>query len=283
MGAHSDSIGPPEAWKKVSRMRIDGLKIDHLNRGVAGPFGWIYEGNVDIVADIIFPNDANEGLSKVVSDLYDHLEDIVILNRARFLKEAPELLDRTGLSAYKPTFNLHTIPDETGADSDPETQLSAVPSSYTLPSRTPDFMGDHDHTDHAPSPLASLMHQDDRRYVLFDLRIHFNDVKATVPLFTSNMSYVNQALVRPIVAYINAKRTCIPINCRLVKRHSDFRGSWSAWDCGLMDDMSAETYDAFARDVEDQHNRVRRLRKVGFWTLSMAIQALFMGMAGSVM
>ncbi|PHH55336.1 Mitochondrial distribution and morphology protein 31 [Ceratocystis fimbriata CBS 114723] len=284
MGVHMESIGPPEAWKKVSRMRIDGLKIDHLNRGVAGPFGWIYEGNVDIVADIIFPNDEDEGLSKVVSDVYDHLEEIVISNRARFLKEAPEYLDRTGLSAvYKPAFSIHAVPSDAETEAEPETHVSAVPSSYTLPSQTPVFFDDHYHNDHPPPSRVSLANQDDRRYVLFDLRINLNDVKATMPLFTNDMSYVNQALVRPIVAYINAKRTRIPISCRLVKRHSDFRGSLSAWDCGLMDDLSAETYDAFARDVEDQHNRVRRLRKVGFWTLSMAIQALFMGMAGSVM
>ena len=115
-----------------------------------------------------------------------------------------------------------------------------------------------------------------------DLRIHLNDVKATVPVFTSDLSYVNQALVRPIVAYINAKRTFIPINCRVVKRASDFDGAWSTWDSGLMDDASAEVYDAFARDVENQQSRVRRLRKVGFWTLSLAVHALFMGMAGNV-
>ncbi|CRK17788.1 hypothetical protein BN1723_017576, partial [Verticillium longisporum] len=103
-----------------------------------------------------------------------------------------------------------------------------------------------------------------------DLRIHMNDVKAAVPLFTNQMSYINQALVRPIVAYINAKKTYIPISCRIVKRASDFDGSWTVFDCGLMDDLSAETYEAFARDVENQQSRVRRFRKVGFWTLSLA-------------
>ncbi|CRK34663.1 hypothetical protein BN1708_019554, partial [Verticillium longisporum] len=115
-----------------------------------------------------------------------------------------------------------------------------------------------------------------------DLRIHMNDVKAAVPLFTNQMSYINQALVRPIVAYINAKKTYIPISCRIVKRASDFDGSWTVFDCGLMDDLSAETYEAFARDVENQQSRVRRFRKVGFWTLSLAVHALFMGMAGNV-
>jgi distribution and morphology protein 31 len=35
------------------------------------------------------------------------------------------------------------------------------------------------------------------------------------------------------------------------------------FDYGLMDDMSAEVYAAFARNEEDQQSRVRRLKRVG--------------------
>jgi distribution and morphology protein 31 len=73
-----------------------------------------------------------------------------------------------------------------------------------------------------------------------DLRIHLNDVRAAVPLFTKDISYVRNALIRPIVAYINSRRTFIPINCRVVKRASEFDGSWTIFDSGLMDDLSAE-------------------------------------------
>jgi distribution and morphology protein 31 len=236
-------IGDPKAWKKFSRLRIDGLKIDHLNRGVEGPFGWIYEGNVDIVADVVFPKDTYEGITKVVADISDQLEEIVRTNRARFLQnvtgEAPPVLEP--VKPYEVPPHTGEATDADGSDSD-----------------------------------------EDRRFLIMDLRIHMNDVKAAVPIFTTDMSYVNQALVRPIVAYINAKKTYIPITCRIVKRTSDFNGSWSIFDCGLMNDMSAETYEAFANDVEDQRSRVRRFKKVGFWTLSLAAHALFMGMAGSV-
>jgi len=34
--------------------------------------------------------------------------------------------------------------------------------------------------------------------------------------------------------------------------------------------------------VVDRQARIRRLKKVGIWSISLAIQALFMGMAGSV-
>ncbi|EGR50553.1 uncharacterized protein TRIREDRAFT_75686 [Trichoderma reesei QM6a] len=226
-----------KSWKKFNRLRIDGLKIDHLNRGVEGPFGWIYEGNVDIVADVMFPEDMDDSITKVVTDFYDQLEGTVMAHRYRFLPRAP------------------------------------APESHAESERST--------SDKKAQKQANETEQD-KRLVIVDLRIHLNDVKAAVPLFTRDLSYVNQALVRPIVAYINAKKTYIPISSRIIKPLSDFDGSWTVFDCGLLDDASAETYEAFAKDVEDQQSRVRRFRKVGFWTLSLAIHALFMGMAGNV-
>ncbi|KOS21016.1 Mitochondrial distribution and morphology protein 31 [Escovopsis weberi] len=223
-----------KAWKKFNRLRIDDLKIDHLNRGVEGPLAWIYEGNVDIVADVMFPVDTDDSIAKVMTDFYDQLEDTVMSKRYSFLPKAPR-------------------PD--GFSEEKEAREDAA---------------------------AAATSSEDPRCLIMDFRIHLNDVKAAVPLFTSDMSYVNQALVRPIVAYINAKRTYIPIYSRIIKPISDFDGSWTLFDCGLLDDTSAETYEAFAKDVEDQQSRVRRFKKVGFWTLSLAIHALFMGMAGSV-
>ena len=233
-GAERD--GKPSPWKKHNRIRVDGLNVDHLNRGVQGPFSWIHEGTVDIVADIMFPAENNESLAKVMADFYDRLEATVISNRY------PESLSSTS-----------------GQESDNE----------------------------------------DRRFLVMDLRVHLNNVRAVVPIFTRDLSYINNALIRPIVAYINSKRTFIPVNCRLVKRVGDFDGSWTIFDSSLMDDLSAavsasllvrtksvlissQTYDAFARDVVDDQARKRRFKKVGFWSLQLAAQAIFMGMAGNI-
>ena len=165
-------------WKKHSRLRIDALDIDHLNRGVGGPFSWIREGNVDIVADISFPADNDESLAKLMTDFYDRMEATV---------------------TSRPT---------QGQDS--EAQIYARSS------------------------------EDDKRFLVMDLRVHLNDIRAAVPLFTRDLSYVNNAFVRPIVAYMNSRRTFIPIHCRVVKRASEFDGSWTIYDSGLMDDLSAE-------------------------------------------
>ncbi|KAJ4344812.1 Mitochondrial distribution and morphology protein 31, mitochondrial precursor [Didymosphaeria variabile] len=224
-------------WKKQSRIRIDGLNIDHLNRGYEGPFSWIYEGNVDLIADVMLPNDDDDSLAKVMSDMYDRVEATVTQNHDRHYSDH---------AAHG--FDEHQ----------------------------------HQHDPHAQESKGEAS-EDDKRFVIMDVRVHLNDVRAAVPLFTKDISYVNNALVRPIVAYINTRKTFIPVNCRVVKRASEFDGSWTIYDSGLMDDISREMYDAFARDITDDNTaRKRRIKKVGIWTLQLAAQALFLGLAGNI-
>jgi distribution and morphology protein 31 len=177
-------------WKKHSRIRIDGLNIDHLNRGYDGPFSWIHEGNVDIVADIMLPNDDDESLAKVMSDMYDRVEATVTQNGRK-----------------------HHYSDHAAHGFD-------------------------DHHDDKAEPEEDR--EEDKRFMIMDMRVHLNDVRAAVPIFTRDISYVNNALVRPIVAYINSKRTFIPVNCRVVKKVSEFDGSWTLYDSGLMEEVSRE-------------------------------------------
>ena len=186
--------GQAVPWKKHSRLRIDGLNVDHLNRGVEGPFSWIHEGNVDIVADLIFPADNDGSISKVMSDFYDRMEATVTSSRQP--QKCPEPIGMNNISIHK------------------EDTLAAS--------------------------TASDLWDDDKRFLVMDLRVHLNDIRAAVPIFTKDLSYVNNALIRPIVAYMNSRRTFIPINCRVIKRASEFDGSWTIFDSGLMDDLSAE-------------------------------------------
>ncbi|KAK2741462.1 Mitochondrial distribution and morphology protein 31, mitochondrial precursor [Myotisia sp. PD_48] len=229
--------GNQTPWKKHNRIRIDALNIDHLNRGVQGPFSWIHEGDVDIVADVMFPAESDESLGKVMFDFYDRLEATVTSNRYQPVTDGGAATSQNGL-------------------------VTSSSSTTTM--------------------LSSSSSEDDKRFVVTDLRIHLTNVRAVVPLFTRDLSYINNALIRPIVAYINSRRTFIPIQCRLVKRASDFDGSWTVFDSGLMDDLSAETYEAFARDVVDDQARMRRFKKVGLWSLQLAAQAIFMGMAANI-
>ena len=188
-----EANGQASLWKKHSRLRIDSLNIDHLNRGIEGPFSWIHEGNVDIVADIMFPADADESITKVMSDFYDRMEATVTSSRHLQKDRESDILHN----------DIHN-----------EGEMTAS--------------------------VNRVVSEDDKRFLVMDLRVHLNDIRAAVPIFTKDLSYVNNALIRPIVAYMNSRHTFIPINCRVVKRASEFDGSWTIFDSGLMDDLSAE-------------------------------------------
>ena len=245
------SLGDPNQWKKQSRLRIDGLNIDHLNRGVEGPFSWITEGNVDIVADLTIPHDEDESIAKVIGDFYDRMEATVSHVQTPFHKDPlrdPNIIDNR--EGYAATYSVPAAASPT--------QIESATAAAN------------------ESPEANS------RFLILDIRCHLNDVRATIPLFTKDLSYVNNALVRPIVAFINSKRAFIPVHCRVVKRQSEFDGSWTIFDSGLLDDLSRETYEAFSRDIADGERRGRRLKKVGLWTLQVAAQALFLGLVGQV-
>ncbi len=249
-------------WKKHSRLRIDGLKIDHLNRGVEGPFSWIQEGTVDIVADVMIPHDEDGSIAKVMSDFYDQLEATV-------------------------THATHPPPPTRSNDDD-----------YDHDDDDNNYNRNHNHTndiiDHAALERSSTepaahhkatLRDEDQRLLILDLTVSLNNPRASVPLFPSptHLSYTNAALVRPIVAYINTRsQVFIPITCRIVKRQSEFDGSWTIFDSGLLDDLSRETYEAFVKDLGDQGLQRRRMRKVGVWGLKVVAQALFLGLAGQL-
>lgn len=242
-------------WKKHSRMRIDGLNIDHLNRGVDGPFSWITQGNVDLVADVLFPSDSDESIAKVMSTFYDQLES-TLTSRLRLPKLEDNIID--------------TTLDDEGPVSVPLNQ------SYTPPEPQRPSISQ------LSSPSSLILKETDRKFIAMDIRINFNEIHAAVPIFTQDLSYVSSALIRPIVAYLNSRKTFIPISCRLVKRVSDYNGSWTFFDSSMMDDLSAEVYTAIVKDIQDDEARIRRLKKVGLWSFQLAIQALFMGLAGTL-
>lgn len=272
-------------WKKISRLRIDGLKIDHLNRGVEGPFGWIKEGSVDIVADILFPEDEDElAFSKVVQEIVDRVEKTVSSSTTTTPSPLTESLSLDNLRSIFQPDNLHSLfqldnlrfllQSITSPPAPPPPTIRLPPSPPAQEEKEPSTEGS--------SSTNSNEKKEDNRFIVLDLHIQLFSVRAAVPLFTKDLSYVNSALIRPIVAYINSRQTYIPIQCRVVKRTSEFDGSWTVYDSGLMDDLSAETYEAFAAHVMDRQARRRRFRKVGLWSLQLMAQAVLMAMAGNL-
>lgn len=52
--------------------------------------------------------------------------------------------------------------------------------------------------------------------VVIELDVRLKDIKASMPIFTRELSYSSYALARPVVAFMNAHKTLIPVHCRIV-------------------------------------------------------------------
>ena len=221
------------AWKKMSRLRIDGLNIDHLNVGVEGPFSpfsWIERGNVDIIADVILPEDGDElDFGKVVQEIVDRVEKTVASTTNPQPYASPFAFLQKPNFSFPETLQPPTLPPQPPSES--ASSESPLPESTTALEVVQPVV---------VQPVSTQQKDSDNRYIVMDLHLQLNDIRAAVPLFTNELSYVNNALIRPIVAYMNSRKTYIPIHCRVIKRTSEFDGSWTIYDSGLMDDMSAE-------------------------------------------
>ncbi|TIA72582.1 hypothetical protein E3P91_01928 [Wallemia ichthyophaga] len=111
-----------------------------------------------------------------------------------------------------------------------------------------------DQTEQQDEPALS------KERVAVDIDLRFRDVKASVPYYTSDLTYTNNALVRPIVAFINSNRTLIPILSHVELLIDEFDGSWTMWETGLMSAVSDRIYDALAHHVTSTEANNQRVK-----------------------
>ncbi|KAL4249496.1 MDM31/MDM32 family protein [Abortiporus biennis] len=216
-------------WGRMSRFRIDGVNVDHIQAMTTeeGPISWITSGKVDAVLDIKFPRDPAE----------------TPLNA--FLGEIADAITTAASSA-----GLERIPGQKELAKPP---LSAPSDQEVHDEERGDEVG--------------------RLKVIVDIDLRFRDLKAAVPMWSNDLSYTSSALVRPIVAFMNANRTLVPIRCRVVQDLADFDGAWTMWETGLMDAIALKVYEAMAYHVT-QANFNRRIRAVSTWSLHMTTNAI---------
>ncbi|EKM54190.1 uncharacterized protein PHACADRAFT_96531 [Phanerochaete carnosa HHB-10118-sp] len=214
-------------WARMSRLRIDGVNIDHLQHMSTqeGPISWITSGKVDAVLDIKFPRDYSD--DSPFNTLIGEIADAITTAATSAVAER--------------------IPGQR--------ELAKPPLSAP--------------SDQTAMPADSAEHPK----IIIDIDLRFRDLKTAVPLFTADLSYANNALIRPIVAFMNANRTLIPIHSRVVKDLSNFDGAWTMWETGLVDDIGAKVYEAMAYHVT-QANFNRRVKAVSAWSLQMTASAI---------
>lgn len=146
-----------------------------------GPISWITSGKVDAVLDIKFPRDPHEDLpfNAILGEIADAISSL----------------------------------NTNGKDNNPE--LKRIPGQRELarpPLSVPeDELYDYDSYERGRSGDGTAGEGQKGPKVVIDIDLRFRDLKAAVPIFTNDLSYVNSAFIRPIVAFMK----CVPPSFRL--------------------------------------------------------------------
>lgn len=228
-----------------SRFRVDGVPIDHLQSPTdRGALSWIMSGRADLVADIRFPRGPEDDidLNTILGDIVDNLDEALRAGTSATVADGGDRIPgqrelSKGQPLEAPAVSLRSMLGINGGDQDKEKK---------------------------------------NRVVCMKLDIRFRDVKAAVPLFPDDLSSVNSALVRPIVAFLNANRTLIPIRCHVDIDLDEFDGSWTTYDIGLLDAIAEQVYSALANHV--QESNAKRFKTVGIWSLQKSAATILLAL-----
>ncbi|GAA5898756.1 hypothetical protein JCM6882_003991 [Rhodosporidiobolus microsporus] len=251
-------------WSRMSRFRVDGVPIDHVqSRSDTGVMSWLTSGRFDLVADIRFPREDSElDLSALVDHIVDEIGGRLGIDSAAAEDASKRIPGRQAL-----TRDALQAPRKEDDEQAKEERKKAVRFAKETNAAVEGV-----ELDEGALAEVGADGEEEDKFVSMDLDIRFKDLKASVPYFTSDLSYVNNALIRPIVAFINRNRTLIPIRCHLDIGLSEFNGSWTTYDVGILELMSEQVYAALAHHV--QHANDQRLQTVGLWTLQMTANSV---------
>lgn len=276
-------------WKTMSRMRVDGVNFDHIQNqsDLTGPISWILSGKFDVVADIKFPRDLDDeaDINTIIIEVLDNLtaalsgepnrnqDDDPIPGQHRLSGPAIEApvsaVGATAERVRKENEEARRQGREPAVRAERKAAVAAAASTITSPStRTSSDNAEKEEEDE-PKTKSSIPPPT----VIIDMDVRFKDIKAAVPLFTNDISYSTNAFVRPIVAFMNANKTLIPIRCRIVMDLSEFDGSLDLAQTGLLPVVSEKIYEALANHVASQNASRERLKNVSIWSLQVGANA----------
>jgi distribution and morphology protein 31 len=225
-----------------ARFRVDGMPIEHAQyaTGHTGPVSWITSGKLDAVLDIKFPFHPDEQVD--IRDIFDQIgrnvgrisqgdhpdspgapamatgggdadeqaaavslsrKAVTVLPEREMYLTSPDVErareQAAALEAASPAPALAESADTAAASA--SASASAGPKSGINPGASrlarPPLR--------APGGGAvedGAMDEVKARQVTIDIDLRFRDLKAAVPLYTTDLSVANNALIRPIVAFI---------------------------------------------------------------------------------
>ncbi|KAJ2688254.1 Mitochondrial distribution and morphology protein 31, mitochondrial precursor, partial [Coemansia sp. RSA 1285] len=260
------------------------------------PIGWITSGRLNVSSLISFPdNEPNADPAAAIKKLVDNISDsidVVIL---------PSMPDwSTPESSPNPLvrmlYHLDMVDSplvqgmhgrlKRRAERESQRRLEkqrqrtaswsqplAPITTHQIGSAMPSVSDTQGHSNTSPMVQLPDTHEDPNA-VHVDLQVEFNGIRASVPLSTPQLGHplLSSVLVRPIVGYMNAHRTSLPMRCQLRLKPDDFDGAWSLWDSGADNLITQGIGSAFAQLAQDERKRNRHLKLVGMWSVAAIVK-----------
>lgn len=158
---------------------MNGLSIDHFKSGATGPLSWITKGKIDLDLHLLIPQiTPSDDLLALIRSEIDGLTDTALGQIQKMVENHPEREAIRDLAQRTARFRHYGTrhPQVSLGSSDPPV-LPVPEKGYPL------------------------------LYMFWTVKM--NELKASVPLNAPELSYMHSALIRPVVAYMNANKTSL--------------------------------------------------------------------------
>lgn len=159
---------------------------------------WITSGKLDAVLDIKFPRHPDEEVD--LTAILNHLGK----NVAEIAKEAGVIGDdkQTAQSSADARGSAEAAQNALVASRQAQAEADIIPGQHRLARPALRAPGTETTSTGSWDWTANMQKDLEEREVMIDIDLRFRDIKAAVPLYTTDLSVSNNAFIRPIVAFM---------------------------------------------------------------------------------
>jgi len=93
------------------------------------------------------------------------------------------------------------------------------------------------------------------RNMLMNFNIRLNHIKLIPPIYSSQISYVENALIHPIASYMNVHSKHIGLSFDMKMDEKNFNGAWTPGEAGFWDQLSQSVYNALRIAIAEQQKQ----------------------------
>lgn len=228
-----------------SHLKINSVPIDHVNHQAEGPLGWITNGKIDLDLHILFPHTQETMLLGKVKEELGDIRDLAMEKIHDFTEKIPEGLRAISQSHANPpaTDTTPVEAEQTKAQRRPPSYYNVLYPKAAVPAASSPELeeGNDDDYDNDDEHAVDGRNFPNPKTVVMYCNVRLNDLKAIVPLTTPDVSYLSNAAIRPVVAYLNAKtRSTVDIPFATELDLENFEGSDTVYEAGLRDVLARE-------------------------------------------